>query len=59
MNEPKLRFPEFTEEWVPYKLNNICEKITDGSHHSPSEVENGYPMPSVKNMLPNGFDIEN
>ena len=59
MKQPKLRFPEFTEDWIPYKLNNICEKITDGSHHSPSEVKNGYPMPSVKNMLPNGFDIEN
>lgn len=37
-------------------LGDICLKITDGSHFSPKSVENGYYMPSVKDMTNNGFD---
>ena len=38
-------------------LGEICLKITDGSHFSPKSVENGYYMPSVKDMTNNGFDF--
>jgi type I restriction enzyme S subunit len=37
------------------KLNQVCKKITDGSHYSPKGIDNGYPMLSVKDMLHNGF----
>ena len=38
-------------------LGEICLKITDGSHFSPQAVEQGYYMPSVKDMRSNGFDF--
>ncbi len=44
------------EEWKEYKLKDICNKITDGSHSSPKGQEVGYPMFSVKDMLEFGFD---
>ena len=53
---PTIRFRGFTDDWDQRKLNEICNKITDGSHFSPPEVDNGYPMPSVKDMTVNGFD---
>ena len=38
------------------KLKEICTKITDGSHFSPMDNENGYPMLSIQDMSTNGFD---
>ena len=38
-----------------YKLEDICLKITDGSHFSPKPAEHGYPMFSVKDMGEFGF----
>ena len=55
---PKIRFPEFTGDWKQRKLEDICKKITDGSHFSPAEVEDGFPMPSVKDMTENGFNYD-
>jgi type I restriction enzyme S subunit len=46
-------------EWKEYKLYEICNKITDGSHYSPVEEEGGYMMASSKDMLENGFDYSN
>ncbi|MCD4819346.1 MAG: restriction endonuclease subunit S [Candidatus Cloacimonetes bacterium] len=37
------------------KLDDICLKITDGSHYSPKAVSKGYPMLSVKDMRHNDF----
>lgn len=42
-------------EWK--RLENICNRITDGSHFSPQSVEQGYYMPSVKDMTSTGFDF--
>ena len=44
---------------MKYKLEDICIKITDGSHYSPKAVELGYPMFSVKDMLEYGFSYDN
>ena len=44
------------EQWKTYKLSELCTKVTDGSHFSPSAQANGYPMFSVKDMLEYGFD---
>ncbi len=41
-------------------INDLCVKITDGSHYSPVDDTNGiYPMYSVKDMQYNGFDNSN
>lgn len=37
------------------KLNDLCIRITDGSHYSPTGIKNGIPMLSVKDMRENGF----
>jgi len=37
------------------KLNQLCIKITDGSHYSPTGITDGIPMLSVKDMLDNKF----
>ena len=43
--------------WNYMSLDDICVKITDGSHYSPIETENSiYPMLSVKDMGHYGFD---
>ena len=39
------------------RLEEICSLITDGSHFSPENEGVGYPMFSVKDMTPNGFNI--
>lgn len=37
------------------KLNQLCSKITDGSHYSPKGINSGIPMLSVKDMENNSF----
>lgn len=59
----EIRFKDENGEdypaWEKCQLNNICEKITDGSHFSPTEDENGlYYMLSVKDMRENGFYLK-
>ncbi|MBN8724991.1 MAG: restriction endonuclease subunit S [Acidobacteria bacterium] len=64
----KFRFPgheqaKFVESplgmipvgWEVVCLEDICTKITDGSHWSPISVDKGYPMASVKDMHNWGF----
>jgi len=40
-----------------FSLQDLCTVITDGSHFSPKATEEGYYMPSVKDMRSNGFDL--
>lgn len=43
--------------WPKVSLDDVCTRITDGSHYSPSDVPGApYPMYSVKNMETYGFD---
>ena len=61
MAVPKLRFKaedgsEFPE-WEKKSLRELCDAITDGSHFSPASVDEGYYMPSVKDMNERGFDF--
>ena len=44
-------------EWKEKTLNEVCQKITDGSHYSPIDVNSGYPMLSVKDMREYDFDF--
>lgn len=39
-----------------FSIGELCIKVTDGSHYSPKEVADGYPMASSKDMLENDFD---
>lgn len=44
---------------MEYRLEDICIKVTDGSHFSPRDEENSkIPMLSVKDMLEFGFDYK-
>ncbi|GAF03616.1 restriction endonuclease subunit S [Saccharicrinis fermentans] len=49
---------EIPEGWRVGKLEDITSRITDGSHFSPSSVENGLPMASVKDMNDWNFNID-
>ncbi|HPM35195.1 MAG TPA: hypothetical protein PLE16_11445, partial [Spirochaetota bacterium] len=40
-NVPRLRFPGFQVEWKKSKLKEITNKIQDGTHFSPTIIENG------------------
>ncbi len=54
-NVPALRFPEFEGEWVKLKLDEVAEKIQDGTHFSPVLQEEGnYKYITSKNIR-NGY----
>lgn len=44
--------------WLVLSIDDVCTRVTDGSHGSPKSVEDGYPMGSVKDMRAWGLDIE-
>ncbi|MCK4828216.1 restriction endonuclease subunit S, partial [bacterium] len=46
------------EDWVVTTLNDICVRITDGSHWSPKGIIEGIPMASVKDMTDFGLNVE-
>ena len=44
-------------EWREFSLDDVCTKITDGSHYSPADSpDSPYPMYSVKDMETYGFN---
>lgn len=43
-------------EWNKTTIDDLCVKVTDGSHFSPKGLEHGYPMYSVKDMRENSFN---
>lgn len=45
--------------WELTKLNDVCLKITDGSHFSPKTVGSGFPYITVKDMINDMIDFEN
>ncbi len=52
---PKLRFKEFSDNWKVMRLEDITEKIQDGTHFSPIQMEKGnYKYLTSKNIR-NGF----
>ena len=59
MNVPKLRFKEFTDEWIEYVLQSESD-VRDGTHDSPKYVEKGYPLITSKNLTDMGtLDFSN
>lgn len=46
-----------TSDWTEVSLDDVCIRITDGSHYSPADSpDSPYPMYSVKNMEAYGFN---
>lgn len=57
-DKPKFKQTEvgmIPSDWEVLPIKGLCTKVTDGSHESPKEVDNGYYMPSVKDMTDLGF----
>ena len=46
--EPEIRIDP---SWERVELGEVCKKITDGSHFSPSTVDKGYPYITVKDIV--------
>lgn len=44
--------------WEVVKLENICNKITDGTHNSPPMSENGFKYITAKHIKENKIDFE-
>lgn len=44
--------------WEVLPLEVVCDRITDGAHHSPKSVKDGFPMASVKDMEDWGFNLQ-
>ena len=53
MSVPKLRFPEFKEEWKENKLG-ILSDVRDGTHDTPAYVDEGFPLITSKNLTSDG-----
>jgi type I restriction enzyme S subunit len=47
------------EGWHATTIGDVCECVTDGSHFSPSSVEDGRPMASSKDMHNWGLNLDN
>lgn len=48
------------ESWRKITFKDVCEKITDGTHHSPVNTKNGeYMYITAKNIKENGIDLAN
>ncbi len=51
---PKLRFPEFKDQWPITKLNQHT-RVYDGTHQTPNYVPEGIPFYSVEHVTANNF----
>lgn len=49
---------EAQQDWEEVSLEDVTDRITDGAHASPPNVELGRPMASVKDMYQWGINIE-
>ena len=45
-------------KWDIKKLRDICNKVTDGTHDTPKEVNDGYPFITAKNITNGKLDFE-
>ncbi|MDW0546734.1 restriction endonuclease subunit S, partial [Mannheimia haemolytica] len=53
--EPPFEIPE---SWVWVRLGDICLKITDGTHHSPPNIDKGdFLYITAKNIKKDGLDL--
>jgi restriction endonuclease S subunit len=54
--KPKIKVEE---GWEVVELDDICSKITDGSHYSPPTNDKGYPYITVKDVQDDKIDFDN
>jgi len=47
------------DSWVWVKLDNLCSKITDGTHKTPKYTDSGVPFISVKDIYDNQVSFNN
>jgi type I restriction enzyme, S subunit len=52
-------FTKRGDGWVETKLDDVCHKITDGTHFTPTYVKEGVPFLSVKNLTKGFIDFSN
>lgn len=52
-------FTRTDENWSEKTLEELCEKITDGTHQTPKYYDNGYIFLSSKNVTSGKIDWEN
>jgi len=66
--KPQKPLPPIKPEEIPYqipsnwqwaRLEDLCEMITDGTHHTPNYVETGVPFLSVKDLSSGFLDFSN
>ena len=50
---------ELPNSWVWVKLDNLCSKITDGTHKTPKYTDSGVPFISVKDIYDNQISFDN
>lgn len=48
---------QIPQGWEVKPLEAVCSLITDGAHHSPASVPDGFPMASVKDMHNWGINL--
>lgn len=49
---------EIPENWRWCQLADLCKTVTDGTHKTPTYIEQGIPFLSVKNISSGAFDLE-
>ncbi|AKU14276.1 restriction endonuclease S subunit [Azoarcus sp. CIB] len=59
-NHPRVLSPlgEIPQGWEAVSIEDVCERVTDGSHSSPQSVDDGLPMASSKDMHDWGLTME-
>ena len=56
VDEQPYKLPD---SWVWVKLDNLCSKITDGTHKTPKYTDSGVPFISVKDIYDNQVSFDN
>lgn len=59
MRSPALRFNEFSYDWQTIELNDITNKITDGTHGTPKPIAKGVPYLTAIHVKDGVIDYEN
>lgn len=49
---------EIPDNWKWCQLADLCKSVTDGTHKTPTYIEQGIPFLSVKNISSGFFDLE-
>ena len=59
-HHPRVASPlgEIPQGWEAVSIEDVCDRVTDGSHSSPQSVNDGLPMASSKDMHDWGLTME-